>query len=602
MLEERFDFGSVGLRTIELSGVDLPSVPFWVLIDDTHLQQITSLPARIVRRCQTLQTRRDITPPSVPTGLQVQVSDQIATVSVNLHPNADFDLLDQTIYIVDDIAKDETQAIQLSDGPAVARISSGSTQYTFLSVPIGSYWAKVYARDNLTPANVSAEATPVPFTIVAPGPTLPAAPTGTAAVQNDVASNKVTWTNVATDADSVEIHRVTGSNTGFTVSTSTLIATLAPDVVEYIDNGAVAGTQYSYRPAARNVSGLNAGPGATVVTMVPPGGVTPWFEDDFTSYATADAMNNAYAGGNNTTRKYIITDIGSAGLSKQICRYDYPGTSLIVAGGTQNTGFLNDVTIKHRKDLPPNTKECWLEYMDRFSTWADTGIPNQNIVVVNITSGTFLQGDICTISTGGSFTIIAPCVTTAYPGSTHIIRFSGLNVGAIPDVGAVVTNTSRAGSATITSIAAGRDNSDWKLCRIHIKDFNGQEPASNYWEIKCGLNNGRQVVWVRPDQVSSNHHVIYNESFTTFWTGAWIKIRMHMRVNSAQGVPDGVGNLSINGVLVHSSGLINNDYNKIDYIGFGENRNQGAIDAIYRDWDYRKIYLANPGWPEFPNI
>jgi fibronectin type 3 domain-containing protein len=97
--------------------------------------------------------------------------------------------------------------------------------------------------------------------------TAPAAPTNLAATAASATQIDLSWTDNALSESQYRVHRST--TPGFTPSTTNQIATLAPDVVAYTDNGVAGSTTYYYRVVAANAAGTAASAEASATTPAP---------------------------------------------------------------------------------------------------------------------------------------------------------------------------------------------------------------------------------------------------------------------------------------------------------------------------------------------
>jgi hypothetical protein len=164
-------------------------------------------------------------------------------------------------------------------------------------------------------------------------PTPPAAPSDLAATAVSQSGINLTWQDNATDEDSFEVQRKTGSGSFATV------ATLGANVTAYSDTGLTPGTTYTYRVRALKgslISGWSNEASATTLTG-------PVFEDDFETdkgwtsaggsattgaWERANPEGTSYSGvdyqlGNAASGSYDLVTEGSAGSS--VGSYDIDG-------------------------------------------------------------------------------------------------------------------------------------------------------------------------------------------------------------------------------------------------------------------------------------
>ncbi|WP_425839711.1 LamG-like jellyroll fold domain-containing protein [Microbacterium sp. PA5] len=187
-------------------------------------------------------TGGDTTPPAAPGSVTASVSGS----TVDLSWNAAVDNVGVTSY---EVHRGTTATFTPS--AATLRGSATATTYADSSVPVGTWYYRVIAKD--AAGNVSAPSVAATASVVPPDTTAPTAPTGvTAAVQNgdDVA---VSW-SASTDAVGVtgyEVHR--GTTADFALSSETLVAS---DVTttSFTQSDVAVGTWF-YRVRARDAAG-----------------------------------------------------------------------------------------------------------------------------------------------------------------------------------------------------------------------------------------------------------------------------------------------------------------------------------------------------------
>ena len=187
-------------------------------------------------------TGGDTTPPAAPGSLTASVSGS----TVDLSWNASVDNVGVTGYEVHRGATPTfTPSAATLRGPATA------TTYTDASVPVGTWYYRVVAKD--AAGNASTPSVAATASVVPPDTTAPTAPTGVTATVEDGDDIAVSW-SASTDAVGVtgyEVHR--GTTSDFTLSADTLVAS---DVTTTTHTQAdVAVGTWFYRVRARDAAG-----------------------------------------------------------------------------------------------------------------------------------------------------------------------------------------------------------------------------------------------------------------------------------------------------------------------------------------------------------
>jgi hypothetical protein len=87
------------------------------------------------------------------------------------------------------------------------------------------------------------------------------------------------------------------------------------------------------------------------------------------------------------------------------------------------------------------------------------------------------------------------------------------------------------------------------------------------------------------------------------WDGQWHVYRAHIRFNTAQGMPDGVFQIWVDGKLVKNAqgvDLTNSTTrkwsNRLSSIMLGSNSNSGTSGPTQTWWGRLRIYTSDPGW------
>ncbi len=87
------------------------------------------------------------------------------------------------------------------------------------------------------------------------------------------------------------------------------------------------------------------------------------------------------------------------------------------------------------------------------------------------------------------------------------------------------------------------------------------------------------------------------------WDGQWHVYRVHIRFNSARGVPDGVFELWVDGRLVKSRRRVDMTNsrsgkwsNRLSEIFLGSNSNSGTGQPTHTWWGRLRVYTSDPGW------
>lgn len=279
------------------------------------------------------------------------------------------------------------------------------------------------------------------------------------------------------------------------------------------------------------------------VTAPPPGGVAPWFLEDFSSYTnTADLLTTT--GGRPWTSFYAESEgsyaldntgvnINGFSLTKSL-RVNFPSS----ATWTDDSRVVNGTPDRcdnytMRPVLRPNGSEfgtqrhLWFEFYIRFSSnwttvptaaWGCSGAPDHKTWLMEPQGGSGRWEIKIGFGSGG----LGPAVTVGDPvfGQTQF-----------PNLKSWVNNDPEAVAPTYW-------NNQWHRVRVEI--FLGSSP---------GASDGTFRVWMNNTQIHNRTNMTYNAAITGFAS-------MQM----------------------------------------GANRNHGQGEAMHFSWGLVRIYNQNPGW------
>jgi hypothetical protein len=134
-------------------------------------------------------------------------------------------------------------------------------------------------------------------------------------------------------------------------------------------------------------------------------------------------------------------------------------------------------------------------------------------------------------------------------------------------------------------------NPDHKLIFGHVFGGGGR------FEVLNG--NGVRDWWIAtPNDIRTGPTRFYSRRNTAqkFWNNEWFQVRMHMKLSSVRGVPDGRLRVWINGELHADSGPWEINQSEIWGLGLGRNRNHHAGEAMSVSFGDFTVWNENPGW------
>lgn len=561
----------------------------------------------------------DLTAPDGVTGLTIGSPLTVNSIpfSFTQHANTDGDLENATFVLDADGTSTPDDVVAGQAIPAVVVVGlsvciSAAPTGEFVGVwPAATYKIRGFAQDSA--GNASAYSSTIDAEVVATPdpPDPPLARLGFVMAQNGPGNNIGTWT-IPPGGDPAEVQYLKRRPAGgaFAVVGGPLFASATTAT----DSSAAQGVTYDYLVAAVNESGTTNSAISTVTTEQSSGTVPADTDDTFQTYAD---VNELVVGDGDLGIEYTSTpsskfSLGTDGgfMGTKYSRRTWTGVA------TLGSNFINDETIVVKQDFPggafSTVREVWLEYTDRMVNW-HCGIPNRTCVAVNNVSGSFSAGDTFSFSSGGStctlFKVFSGLAMTSLPSATHTLVFNFNGFVALPPVGATVTGPD--GTATVVSSHTANDNPAYKHCLVYTRAWGGGlNSGGNSGRFDLETYNGTNQTWQTVRGWTSSETILQGRRLgPAHWSidyqshGDWVTWREHIRLNSAQGVPDGTfavwykrEGIDADFVLLYDYGLINADYGNFWYIQWGANRNEQQLHTMHKDDGRRRRWFSNPGW------
>jgi len=282
------------------------------------------------------------------------------------------------------------------------------------------------------------------------------------------------------------------------------------------------------------------------VTAPPPGGVAPWFLEDFSSYTnTADLLTT---GGGRPFTSFHAESEGSYAL-------DTVGVNI------NGLALTKSLRVNF-----PNT-----------STWTDDS---------RVVNGTPDRCDNYTMR---------PVITpngTQFRSQRHLflefyVKFSS-NFYTLPPSS---WNCSGQNDHKTLLILPAGGSGRWEV-KVGNGTFPDQRSAIKVGDPQFGqsqLTNVKRADVTPPDPETVAENI---------WDNEWHRLRIEISIGSSAGASDGVFRVWLDSTLIHQrTGMtLPAGMTGLDHIQLGANFNHGPREAMHFNWGLIRIYNSNPGW------